>query len=268
MPEVASVPLQLIETGRLYQPSWSAGRAGLTATVGGVASYCRPKSSEALFPAKSVQLPWAVALAPSGPAYMSDEHEAIPEVASVPCQSSRTALLYQPFASGTRPAVASVTAGGAASYLTRYASDELLPARSVHVTLRLVPVVSGPEYVVDVHETPPESESAPLPEIEIGVRYQPAAFGARAGTAVVVGAAVSIRTTNAADELFPAMSVQLPLSVDAAVSGPLYVLFGSQLAKPDSASEPFQVTWTPDFSHPFALGSGLGAAVVDGGIES
>ena len=100
MPEVASVPLQLIETGRLYQPSWSAGRAGLTATVGGVASYCRPKSSEALFPAKSVQLPWAVALAPSGPAYMSDEHEAIPEVASVPCQSSRTALLYQPFASG------------------------------------------------------------------------------------------------------------------------------------------------------------------------
>jgi hypothetical protein len=38
MPEVGSVPLQLIETGRLYQPSWSAGRAGLTATVGGVES--------------------------------------------------------------------------------------------------------------------------------------------------------------------------------------------------------------------------------------
>jgi hypothetical protein len=116
----------------------------LTATAGGVASYCRPKSSEALFPAKSMQLPWAVALAPSGPAYMGDEHEAIPEVTSVPCQSSRTALLYQPFASGTRPAVAPETAGAAASYLTRYASDELFPALSVHVTLRLAPIVSGP----------------------------------------------------------------------------------------------------------------------------
>jgi hypothetical protein len=46
------------------------------------------------------------------------------------------------------------------------------------------------------------------------------------------------------------------------------VLFGSQLATPDSVSEPFQVTWTPDFSQPFALGSGLGAAAVDGGVES
>jgi hypothetical protein len=122
--------------------------------------------------------------------------------------------------------------------------------------------------VVVVHDSTPESGSAPLPEMAIGARYQPAAFGARAGTAVVVGAAVSIRTTNVADELFPAMSVQVPLSVDAAVSGPLYVLCGSQPARPDSASAPFQVTCTPDFSQPFAFGAGLGAAVVDGGVES
>jgi hypothetical protein len=122
--------------------------------------------------------------------------------------------------------------------------------------------------VVDVHESTPDSESTPLPEMPIGARYQPAAFGARAGTAVVVGAAVSIRTTNVVDELFPAMSVQLPLSVDPAVSGPLYVLFGSQPARPERASAPFQVTWTPDFSQPFAFGDGLGDAAVDGGVES
>ena len=60
IPEVASVPLQLIETGWVYQPSWSAGRAGSRpSTVGGVESYCTSKSGVAvLFPASSVQVPW------------------------------------------------------------------------------------------------------------------------------------------------------------------------------------------------------------------
>jgi hypothetical protein len=144
IPEVASVPLQLIETGWLYQPSWSGGRAALTATVGGVESYWSVKSDAVVFPALSVQLPWTVAFAPSGVAYIGDEHAAIPEVASVPCQLTPTGWSYQPFESGARAAVGVVRAGGVESYLTTYEPDELLPALSVQVTLLLVPVVSGP----------------------------------------------------------------------------------------------------------------------------
>src|SRR6188472_4792494 len=114
MPDVASVPLQLIETGRLYQPSWSAGRAAETATVGGVESYCKPKSSPALLPALSVHVPWTEAFAPSGPAYVGDEHDAIPEVASEPLKATPTEWLNQPFESGVRAVVALVTAGGVA----------------------------------------------------------------------------------------------------------------------------------------------------------
>ena len=38
IPEVTSVPLQLIETAWVYHPAWSGGRAGVTVTVGPVAS--------------------------------------------------------------------------------------------------------------------------------------------------------------------------------------------------------------------------------------
>jgi hypothetical protein len=72
-----------------------------------------------------------------------------------------------------------------------------------------------------VQESTPESESVPLPEIVIGVRYHPAELAARAGTAVVAGAAVSSRTVKLAADVFPALSVQLPETFDPAVSGPL-----------------------------------------------
>ena len=116
----------------------------MTPTAGGVESYCTPKSDEVLLPAMSVQVPWTRAFAPSGPAYVGDEHEATPEVASVPCQSKRTEWLYQPFASGVRATDGVVRAGGVTSYLTTSESDELLPALSVQVTLLLAPLVSGP----------------------------------------------------------------------------------------------------------------------------
>ena len=70
IPEVVSVPLQLIETGCVYQPSWSAGRAAVTVARGGVESYRSPKERELplLFPATSVQPPDLDAFASSGAA--------------------------------------------------------------------------------------------------------------------------------------------------------------------------------------------------------
>ena len=61
----------------------------------------------------------------------------------------------------------------------------------------------------------------PLPEIVTGARNHPAAFGARAGAAVVAGGCVSYLTTKLPLELLPALSVQLPLRVAPGVSGPL-----------------------------------------------
>jgi len=70
-----------------------------------------------------------------------------------------------------------------------------------------------------VQESIPESESVPLPLIVTADLNQPAPFGARAGAAVVVGAPVSSLTVKLPEPVFPALSVQLPLSVVPAVSG-------------------------------------------------
>jgi hypothetical protein len=72
---------------------------------------------------------------------------------------------------------------------------------------------------VEVQESIPESESVPLPVIVTPELNQPAPFGARPGTAVVVGAPVSSLTVKFAEPVFPALSVQLPVSVVPAVSG-------------------------------------------------
>jgi hypothetical protein len=85
IPEVASVPLQLIPTGWLYQFLWSGPRAGVTFdAVGRVASYesVKPRGVET-FPAPSMHVPLVLSPATSGPLYVREVHEAIPEVASV-----------------------------------------------------------------------------------------------------------------------------------------------------------------------------------------
>jgi hypothetical protein len=69
-------------------------------------------------------------------------------------------------------------------------------------------------------------------------------------------------------EVFPALSVQLPLSVVPEVSGPLYVLFELHEAVPEVASDPFHDTSTVELSQPFVFGAGLGVARVDGAVES
>ena len=68
IPEVASVPLQVIPSGWLYQPPWSGPRAGVALTDGSVSSNFNGKLLAAeVFPALSVQLPLTLVLAASGP---------------------------------------------------------------------------------------------------------------------------------------------------------------------------------------------------------
>jgi hypothetical protein len=54
----------------------------------------------------------------SGPEYVVEVHEAIPEVASLPEALIPTAWLYQPFESGPRAAETELSVGGVASFLT------------------------------------------------------------------------------------------------------------------------------------------------------
>jgi len=110
-----------------------------------------------------------------------------------------------------------------ASYFTTKLSEELLPALSVQLPLLVAAAVSGPEYVSGARQEsipdPPGSEPAQL--IDSGALYQPAPLAGRLGLAAVVGACVSYLTTKVRVELFPARSLQLPLTDVPFVSGPL-----------------------------------------------
>ncbi len=66
----------------------------------------------------------------------------------------------------------------------------------------------------------------------------------------------------------PALSWQVPLSVTAVVSGPLYVSGEVQEAIPEVESVPLQVRVTPERYQPAAFGARLGATVVEGGVAS
>jgi hypothetical protein len=67
IPEVLSVPFQLIVTGFLYQPFAFGARSGLGANTGDVESYLSGKVFEPTFPALSVHVPVGAALPLSGP---------------------------------------------------------------------------------------------------------------------------------------------------------------------------------------------------------
>jgi hypothetical protein len=93
----------------------------------------------------------------------------------------------------------------------------------VQLPVTVVPLVSGPlKSSCGLHEAMPEPPlSEPLQVIDSGLRYQPAAFGERLTLATVVGLCVSYLTTNGAEEVLPAMSVHVPLTLVPFVSGPL-----------------------------------------------
>jgi hypothetical protein len=119
---------------------------------GGVASYWNANDVEELLPARSLQLPETAAAPLSGPEYVSEVHEATPEVASIPAQLIATGWLYQPFTSGGRAAPADKLVGGWLSILIGLVVVEGCdPPTSVTVHVFVVPVV-GPST-----RTPPIS---------------------------------------------------------------------------------------------------------------
>ena len=128
-PEVASLPVQLIATWRLYHPFMSGGRAGAAELeTGAVASYLSGKETIAGLPARSVQATLGAALALSGPLKVAEAGQlASPDMLSLPFQVIVTGLLYQPFTFGLRSALGA-NPGGVESYLSAKEVEAELPA--------------------------------------------------------------------------------------------------------------------------------------------
>jgi hypothetical protein len=94
------------------------------------------------FPALSVQPPLAEAAAWSGPAYVTAEQAAMPEVASLPCQMTATGWLNQPLKSAPRAKLAVTLVGGSASILMFFVLASV-PSPFVAVHVNVLPGV-GP----------------------------------------------------------------------------------------------------------------------------
>jgi hypothetical protein len=192
IPEVASEPSNATRSGWLYQPFESGSLAGTPYASGAVESYLRPNETTLVLPAWSTQEPGTDAFGESGPEYVcGGTQESSPEVASVPAKLTERAWLYQPFASGARDGVA-VTFGPVSSYWkTKLPTALVFPARSRQVPATEAFTLSGPEYVVSVHESIPDIASAPL-KLTVSVwLYQPLWSGPRDALAPVTCGAVA-----------------------------------------------------------------------------
>ena len=223
MPAVASCPWNANVTAWLNQPLRSGGRTGIAfITWGAVASYLNPKELTPLaLPARSVQEPTTEDAAASGPAYVGSEQDAMPEVASVPAKPTVSGWLYQPLASGARPAEAPVTCGAVASYSRPSDRTVVLPALSEHEPLTAPRSSSGPAYVFGAaHESSPEVVSTPLNDTETGWLYQPFPSGPLAGVAATCGPVASYLSASEATPRLPALSTQVPFTATEPLSGP------------------------------------------------
>jgi hypothetical protein len=117
-PDVESLPLNDTSTGWLYQPFASGLLEGVAVTAGDVASYLSAYVVGALwFPATSVHVPPTVAPPVSGPEYVIWEHDAIPDVGSIPVKVILTGELNQPPPFGARSGEAPATVGLSVSIL-------------------------------------------------------------------------------------------------------------------------------------------------------
>src|SRR5919109_2100250 len=96
---------------------------------------------------------------------------------------------------------------------------------------------------------------------------QPFASGGRA-VPVAPGAVASYLSGTDAGVVFPALSLQVPLTVVAAVSGPAYVAVGEQDSSPDVSSVPAKPTLSAWLYQPFASAARDGVAVADGAVLS
>src|SRR6185437_5139620 len=121
-------------------------------------------------PATSVQVALTDAEPESGPEYVADVHELMPDIPSDPDAEYATAWLYQPFASGARASVSVFTVGGVASRLivtsSRQHCEPLTVTEHVNVTPDVSCVTSSSPQPCGLLE-PPGSVT------ETWTRYQP-----------------------------------------------------------------------------------------------
>jgi hypothetical protein len=168
-----------------------------------------------------------------------------------------------------RAGAAELATGGVESYLSAKEVEAELPAWSVQVTPGAALALSGPLYVVESGQlASPERESLPFQVTVTGLLYQPFVFAGRSALGLSTGGVESYLSGTEVEAELPAWSVQVTPGAALALSGPLYVVELGQLAIPEVASLPCQLTVTELLYQPFAFGfrSGLGANT--GGVES
>ena len=128
MPETASLQLKWTVTLPLYQP-FVFGKLVAAALISGLLlSIMTVRESELLLPARSLQLEKTVIALPSPlePLVWVQLLESIPEPESVQCQSTVTALVYQPLL----PTVP-LTTGASAGFVLSIATVTVLLGRLV-----------------------------------------------------------------------------------------------------------------------------------------
>jgi hypothetical protein len=182
-----------------------------------------PTEADAVFPALSEHVPFAVRLFPSDVTVSETESDAGSERASAQFQVTVTSDLFQPAPFGAGAFDANAMVGAVPSYLKPFEPVPTLPAPSVQLNETEADASSGVLYDVSGSQLP-----APLgPLFEAAAEkltewlYQPFESAPRSGDTVTVGAPSSYWKLAEPVPLLPAPSVQLSDTDADASSGPL-----------------------------------------------
>ena len=189
-PESASTASKATVTSALYQPFELGEDDAEAITVGGVLSRLMVTEVLALLPAASCATPVKTWFAPSAVTAISGGQTAMSESRSRQKKASAASLRIQPAAFGSGELTA-LMLGGVLSMFTLSAAWAVLPARSTAVPPVAWPApssvsVTGPEQLA-IPDPPSLHANVTL----TSVLFQPAALGAGAGTAAIVGAMLS-----------------------------------------------------------------------------
>ena len=111
------MPVKETWTAWLYQPEKSGGRFVAALTSGGVASYLMVSEPEPVFLRRPCRDPPIVTAPPSGPLYVPELHDEMPDGPPSPWKLNGTGDVYHSLPSGLRASVPP-TEGGLESFAT------------------------------------------------------------------------------------------------------------------------------------------------------
>jgi hypothetical protein len=138
----------------------------------------------------------------SGPEYVAAEHDAIPDVASLPCHVTDTGWLNQPLKSAARAKIALTPVGGSASTFRFFVVTVVVPPSLVAEHVRVVPLFgpaiaspgSQPEVEVIGLSGSLTDQLTVMKFPEVLPRYQPFVPTIPYTVYVTIGAVVSLGT--------------------------------------------------------------------------